>query len=352
MRIVFLLLFSIIFCVSRAQTVDFENPDSLAFPSSEVFYQFDPTHAYVKLKASYFIDMTYQSDGSFLNPVAEMQFSYLISQFSVSRIYKTFRHLRNSNILGIYTIELQDSLLLGPLIQNLNQHPWIEYAEHIPYYHSFLQPNDSLYFPEQLYLHYMNADSAWNICTGSPAVKIAIVDDAVLTNHEDLIGQMWHNSGEMPNDSIDNDANGFIDDTLGYDVADLDNNVLPPNASIGHGTCVAGVAGATTNNQKGVASVAFNASVIPVKVKKDNSPGTILDSAMAGVEYAIIAGADIINMSFGSALYSQVFQDLCLVARDSGIVLVAAAGNSGTTDYFYPAAFDKVISVGATNHKF
>jgi len=318
----------------------------------ENFQIFDPMRVYIKLRPGMEIDLSYNINTGFVSRVARQQFESYILPYQVIHIYRTFQHLKNSHISGIYTVTLADSALLESFINDIRNHAWIEYSERVPLYQLFLTPNDSLYDPNQKYLHNLNADSAWNISTGSTAVKVAIVDDAVQTNHEDLIAQIWHNPGEIAGDSIDNDLNGYVDDTTGYDVADNDNDVNPPSYLFKHGTAVAGVAGASSNNSIGVASVGFNISLIPIKTKKNNSPGGIIDSAMAGVEYAVVAGADVINMSFGSAIYSQVFQDLCLAAHDSGIVLVASAGNSGGYHYFYPAAYDGVISVGATNDNF
>lgn len=347
--LIFILSITVFTASKSSAQQQFQSDSIIGIHLPECYSRYDPFSIFIKLKTGMEVDLSYHHTTGFTSKVARQQFETFVLSYEVQSIQRTFRHLKNQHTNGIHTVRFNDSIFAANFLTEIRAHAWIAYSERVPVYQLFLTPNDSLYFPNQLYLHYLNADSAWNISTGSPSVKIAIVDDAIQTQHEDLMTQLWHNPAEIAGDSIDNDFNGYIDDTTGYDVADLDNDVNPPAYQFTHGTSVAGLAGAASNNGIGVASVGFNISLIPVKTKKDNSPGSILDSVLAGVEYAIVAGSDVINMSFGSALYSQVFQDVCLAAHDSGIVMVSSAGNSGGYHYFYPAAYQGVISVGATN---
>ena len=163
--------------------------------------------------------------------------------------------------------------------------------------------------------------------------------------------------------NIDEDNNLCIDDILGWDATmGEDSNPNPPIATTSyftHGTHVAGISGAKTsgpgNSGNGIASIGWNTSIIPVKCKADTSMDlSSLQSVIAGTEYAIHANADIINMSWGTTSYISTLEDLMIEADSRGIILVAAAGNDGENVGFasikhYPAAYDNVISVGASN---
>ncbi len=164
-------------------------------------------------------------------------------------------------------------------------------------------PNDLQ--PQQWALTKINAVQAWDISQGSPTIKVAIVDNAVSTTHEDLASVIWTNPGEVPNNFLDDDLNGYTDDVNGYDVANYDPDANPP-ASTGanspwvHGTHCAGIAGAASDNGIGIASIGFNISIIPVKASLDATGGNTLERAYEGVDYAVAAGADVVSMSWGS----------------------------------------------------
>ncbi|MEM7037487.1 MAG: S8 family serine peptidase, partial [Bacteroidota bacterium] len=199
----------------------------------------------------------------------------------------------------------------------------------------------------------IDAEAAWDVSLGDPNIIVAIVDDAVLLDHEDLTDQIWTNTGEIAGDSIDNDGNGYIDDVNGYDVAHDDPDANPPsnatNQAFSHGTHVAGIAGASSDNNKGISSIGFNLSIMPVKCKIDstiNDP--FLQSTYLGIDYAIVNKAHVVNMSFGSEQNNNSTQYLIQAGVDSGMVFVAAAGNSGNYGVNYPAAYQDVISVAST----
>ena len=173
------------------------------------------------------------------------------------------------------------------LVSALNKLSSTTYSEKIPAMQTFTPPNDPLY-SSQWYLPHINAEDAWmtNDCSGS-SVVIAIVDDAVLTTHEDLASKI----------------------TGGYDVADNDSDPNPPstvyNPYFSHGTHVAGIAGAATNNLTGMASIGHHCMIMPVKTKSDgNTTLGGLDNPYDGVLYAIGEGVDVINMSWGGYGYS------------------------------------------------
>jgi hypothetical protein len=236
----------------------------------------------------------------------------------------------------------------------------VVYAERVPKIEAFFLPNDPSY-SQQWHLPKTQAGEAWDIYqanSNASDVVVAIVDDAIKLGHEDLQANIWINPGEIPNNGIDDDNNGYVDDINGYDVANNDNDPNPPsnatNSYFMHGTHVAGIAAAVSNNGIGIASISSGGNmnkvkIMVVKTKLDSSAGGSLEATLEGVQYAIAAGADIINMSWGGYGYSQTYQDLFITAHSLGITLVAAAGNDGWQTYMYPASYLYVISVGATD---
>jgi subtilisin family serine protease len=164
----------------------------------------------------------------------------------------------------------------------------------------------------------------------------------------DLAGtSFWTNSDEILGDEIDNDGNGYVDDINGWDFINSDAH---PNDDEGHGTHVTGTVAQTTNNDLGVAGVAFKTTIMPVKVL--NSAGTGTDLQVAdGIYYAVNNGADIINLSLGGSIPSATLEDAVAYAYNNGVTVFAASGNSNAGSCDYPAAYDAyVIAVGATQY--
>ncbi len=199
---------------------------------------------------------------------------------------------------------------------------------------------------------------AWDITQGSAAVRIGVIDTGVDIGHPDLVDRIWTNPGEIPGNFYDDDQNGWTDDVHGWDVGDGDNNPTPSwyggfYEDLGyHGTLVAGVACASTNNAVGVAGVDWNARIVPIKMTDINGYLT-LNAFSAGMRYAWRNHLEVLNVSFGASgeFYRTFFQALVDSCRVNGVVVVAAAGNFGTSIVYYPAGCDSVLSVGATNRQ-
>lgn len=249
----------------------------------------------------------------------------LIKKYDISRCVQLHPGIRDENLIRTYRLEFQQIWLVDQLIEELQSIDVLEYVEPMPWFEMLLVPNDQ-YYSQQWHLSKIKAAQAWDISTGSSAIKVAITDDAFVTTHPDLTNKL------LP----------------GRDVADGDNNVNPGGANDGaHGTHVAGIAGAQTNNSIGVASIGFNTSIIPVKIARD-SDGTLV-AGYTGITWAADNGAHVINMSWGSEQGGTYGQNVINYAWNKGCILVAAAGNDNVETMFYPAAYNNVIAVAATN---
>jgi subtilisin family serine protease len=204
----------------------------------------------------------------------------------------------------------------------------------------------------------VHAQQGWARETGKPAVLIAIMDTGVDLGHEDLASKIWTNPGEIAGNGLDDDHDGYVDDVHGWDFGDNDNDPSPepmidPSAGIDvgwHGTFVAGLAAAATNNAVGIAGIAWGCQILPLKVS-DAAGDIPLTAVASAFDYAVAQHVAVINMSFGATDTSaaSVFQPLVNEAFNANIVCVASAGNDGTDALTYPAACESVLAVASTN---
>ncbi|MDQ1371432.1 MAG: family serine peptidase, partial [Candidatus Thermoplasmatota archaeon] len=207
--------------------------------------------------------------------------------------------------------------------------------------HVLLTPDDPD-ISSQWGLESILAYDAWDISLGSHDVVVAVLDTGIDWEHQDLAANMWTNDdGYYGYNFVDENWYPMDDNTNGYD----DDGDWQENTYTYHGTHVAGVVGAVTDNGEGVAGLA-QVRLMAVKVMNDSGEGTDLTVAN-GVRYAADNDADVIVMSLGVEGTSTALQNAVNYAASRGVVLVAAAGNSGTSTLTYPAAFPNVIGVGA-----
>ena len=197
--------------------------------------------------------------------------------------------------------------------------------------------------------HDIDAPGAWNQRTG--CAKVAVLDTGVQIDHPDLRPNLWENTKD-PSNGRDDDKNGVIDDRYGGDIVDGKGS---GDDRQGHGTHVAGIIGARGDNDRGVTGLCWNVKIVAVRVLDADGHGSTSDF-IAGIDYAIKAGAKVINCSFGGSSGSETFRDAIERAREKGVLVVAAAGNDGeNADVHpaYPAAYPdaNVLSVAATNSK-
>lgn len=192
----------------------------------------------------------------------------------------------------------------------------------------------------------IDAPEAWDLCTGSDEVIIAVIDTGVDYNHPDLAGNIWTNPGEIAGNGIDDDNNGYIDDIHGWDFFNEDNNPLDDN---GHGTHCAGTIGAIGNNGQGVAGVTWHAKIMPLKYANADGSGLYSD-ATAAILYANKMGARVMSNSWGGTSYSYTLES---AINSSDALVVCAAGNSASnidTNPFYPASYSspQVLTVASS----
>jgi gliding motility-associated-like protein len=235
------------------------------------------------------------------------------------------------------------------ILRNSNLVSMSTYIELAPIHKSFLTPND-LHI-NQWHLKKINAEAAWDIRTGKSTVVLAIVDDAVDTKHEDLKNIIYKNPLEIPGNGIDDDGNGYKDDVFGWNANYKNGNANPPflnAADFTHGTHCAGIASAETNNNIGIASIAYNVRILPVSCADTTMPGFIM-AGFEGIVYAADAGAKVISLSWGGGGFSNTGQLTINYALNKGAVICAAAGNSNVNTPMYPAAYKGVISVAASD---
>jgi hypothetical protein len=280
---------------------------------------------------------------------------------------------------NVFVADLADGVDVLALAARLASHPDVVYAEPNFLYHAMLTPlpalpivpddryltQDGVYwsegawgqsFPDLYGLRSATAIEAWNQMDsdGSGAfepgerkpgegIVVAVIDTGLDTGHPDGPTHRWVNPGEIAGNGIDDDANGFVDDTQGWDFA---NDDADPGDDNGHGTHIAGTIAARGSNQIGVVGVAPWATIMAVKGLDDHGHGSATALANA-VVYAADMGADVLSNSWGG-FSSRVLADAFAYADALGAVSVAAAGNSNTDmSVFAPAGLESVIAVAA-----
>jgi subtilisin family serine protease len=273
--------------------------------------------------------------------------------YGITRL-KTFR------LIGVQHVNLPRSMNVEEALTVYAEDPSVEYAEPNYIYH------DLSTFPDDLITSLwglrntgqsingtvgtndcdIDAPEAWDFCTGSDQVIVAVIDGGVDYNHPDLEGNIWINPNETMN-GVDDDNNGYIDDIRGWDWVDDDND---PMDFKGHGTHCAGTIAAAGNNSLGITGVCWSAKIMPLR--HSNTLGVInIADSISAIQYATQVGAHVISNSWGGYGYSSALRDA--IAASSAVV-VCAAGNDGIDndgEGEYPASYDcsNIIAVAATD---
>ena len=253
---------------------------------------------------------------------------------------------------GVYLIRLSVTPTVEE-IRSLNNDPQIEYFEPVYKVRTFREPNDE-HYEKQWGFRQINAPRGWIRKTDAKEVVVAVIDTGIDYTHPDLLANLWKNPGEKPKNGKDDDGNGIVDDVLGANFSG-EGEAHDPMDEEGHGTHVAGIIGAVSDNKIGVAGTAWRVQMMAIKSFGADGSGTTATSGQA-VYYAIDKNADIINASWGGGQRSQYLKNAIRAANDASILFVAAAGNDGANGAnndevpFYPANYDvpNVISVMAS----
>jgi len=230
--------------------------------------------------------------------------------------------------LGDTVIFRSKTIETKELIQYFNDKWPVEYTE--PHYLYLTNesasniPNDALYADYQWNLPSIETEEGWNVSKGSDGVIIAVLDTGVQLNHPDLSGKL------IPGTNIVDPA-------------------ADPEDDVGHGTHVAGIIGATVNNNEGVAGVSWYNKIMPVKVLDSSGAGSTYSVAQ-GIIWAVDNGAKVINMSLGNYAQAEFLHDAIKYAYDRDVVLIAASGNDNTDRPGFPAAYPEVFAVAATTN--
>ncbi|MDD4352476.1 MAG: S8 family peptidase, partial [Candidatus Gracilibacteria bacterium] len=251
-------------------------------------------------------------------------------------------------------------------LTELSSDPLVYSAEPNYYVYTDATPNDPAY-ANQWGLHNsgqiilgqagtsdmdIDAPEAWDHELGASSVVVGVIDTGIQITHQDLDANIWVNTGEIANNGIDDDGNGYVDDLNGWDFKNNDKTVFDVGSEDYHGTHVAGIIAAERNNSVGGSGVA-QVKIMPLKALDQSDGGTISDVVEA-INYAAAKGVDIINMSFGSSSYSQTLKDA--IDNHTDILFVTSAGNDGVdidTSPQYPAAYtsSNLITVAAINNQ-
>lgn len=242
-----------------------------------------------------------------------------------------------------------DPYFVSSKIKGSSELEWVE--PKFVYQLDFI-PNDPSY-GSQYALSKISAALAWDINQGDTSIVIGIVDTGVDWDHPDLAANIWRNWDETPGNGTDDDNNGYVDDIRGWDFGGLtgtpDNDPMEDQAD--HGTHVAGISSAVTNNGVGVASIGFKTKLMPVKVTRNDQRGPngpYVIYGYEGIVYAADNNAKVINCSWGGGGYSILGQETINYALSQGSLVVAAAGNENSSGVHYPSAYDGVFSVAST----
>ncbi|MCM3186898.1 S8 family peptidase [Priestia megaterium] len=237
-------------------------------------------------------------------------------------------HRKNKCTLLYHNKDLDFQVLrskkkIDKLLKLYSQLDEVEYAEPDYTLSASYTPNDP-FFPYQYGPQKVQAPDAWDVTTSNGNIKIAIVDTGIQLNHPELSIKLWPGYNFVEGNLVPNDGNG-------------------------HGTHVAGIAAALTENGLGIAGMAPSASLIPVRAL-DNSGNGLLSNIANAITYSTNAGAKVINLSLGSSQSSITLENAVNYAWNQGVVVIAAAGNEASSTPTYPAAYQNVIAVASTDN--
>jgi len=327
---------------------------------SDIQPEFAPGEMIIKFREDVDISISFSSKNIVTTGVTSVD--VLNENYGVTSAEKLFGEFQISPLSTIYKFILPDDADIPSVANEYSMNPYVVYAEPNYLYHLYEIPNDP-FFDQQWALNQSNdcdidIPEAWDIETGNPNVTIAIIDSGVDYNHSDLDANIWHDPiySNPGYDFVDINTAEYI--ANGFTLCPEEDYTVPdanPMDVLGHGTHCAGIAGAVTNNGIGIAGVSWNCRIMPVRsgfkiIYLSQVYGLLeFDDVALGIIYAADNGANVISMSFGGDDYSNLVHDAINYAYSQGLILVASAGNSNTNVPSYPAGYDNVIAVAATD---
>jgi subtilisin family serine protease len=274
--------------------------------------------------------------------------------------------------IGVEQVALPAGHSVIDAVKVYKSDPRVEYAEPNYIVKKAIFPNDSSFYLQWGFHNTgqvvngitgtpgadINAPEAWDIHTGTGTVVVAVIDTGADYSHPDISAHIWTNPFEIPDNGIDDDQNGFVDDIRGWNFAYGNNDPMDDDVD-GHGTHVSGVIGAVGNNTLGISGISWNVRIMPLKFLDNNGEGAISD-VIDAIDYAVKMGAKVINASYtypqscSGATPSITEKNAIQMAGHEGVLFVAAAGNFGCDNDrypFYPSShkLDNIISTTASN---
>lgn len=292
----------------------------------------------------------------------------LNKSFQAKQIDKLYRNpnpnenAKRYNIDLIYLLIFPEQTEMVDLVNAYRACPAIQNVDLNYVFSVDFVPNDPLY-PNQWHHRNLQCERAWDISQGDTNGWLAIVDEGLQWDHPDIIDNLWINQAEDINhngrfdlgpppdgdeNGFDDDGNGFVDDVIGWDFYNWDNNPINLTLDENHGTLCFGAACAVTNNSIGVAGIGFNARGAGLRCGDET--GIYTNCAIQAIMYAAENGAFAISMSWGGSGYQSALNNAIQYAWSLGCVLMASAGNtySGGAPR-YPAGYDHVIATAASD---
>lgn len=293
------------------------------------------------------------------NTSSESKTLSVASMFSEKQLVgiRQFGSIKGERYLSLTLTKEQGENYLGTLLKNEN----VLYAEKdqkavlcgeeqvaptdAHYYKQWaMQNNGNIPFAASKKGADIDMEKAWAIEQGDSSVIIAIIDTGVKWDHPDFAGRIWVNYEDVPNNGLDDDGNGLIDDIHGWDFADADNNPIDEN---GHGTNIASIIGVNANNSNGFAGMDWNCKLMNLKVL--NADNAYYSWWIEAIYYAVDNGAHVLNMSLGGDVESQALTDAINYALSKNVIVVVSMGNKATNKVSYPSNVSGVIAVGSTD---
>ena len=277
--------------------------------------------------------------------------------------------VKYKNNSQIYKFSYSNERELEKAWKEFKNNPEVEIVERDKLFRATYLPNDPLYL-EEWFLKRIRAPQAWDLTRGgSSSVVVAVLDTGVDINHPDLKDNIWVNKKEIPDDGLDNDNNGYVDDVYGWDFISGTNDPRPRipliynEGGVEHGTIIAGLIAAVGDNAKGIVGLSYQSKIMPLRVLDSQGIGDMA-AVIEAIDYAIKEKVDVINLSFVGSERSELLYQTIKRAYQSGIVVVAAAGNDSLNhgddldkNPVYPICLDEndkdnfILGVAALNKK-